>query len=49
MIGAGYLFGAGIERAVADNWGAASTVIMAGFVVMSVIAGRRINRQAETP
>lgn len=49
MIGAGYLFGAGIERAVADNWGAASIVILAGFVILTVIGWRRINRQAETP
>lgn len=49
MIGAGYLFGASIERAVADNWGVASVALLAGFVILTVIAWRRINRQAEMP
>ena len=48
MIGAGYLFGASIERAVADNWGTASIAILAGFVILTLIAWRHINRQAET-
>ena len=47
MIGAGYLFGASIERAVADNWGAASIAILAGFIVLTVVAWRRISRQAD--
>lgn len=49
MISAGYLFGATIERAVADNWGAFSVVLLAAFVILTIIAWRRINRQAETP
>lgn len=46
MIGAGHLFGAAIEQAVVKNWGAVSVALLAAFLVLGMVAWRRINRLA---
>jgi membrane protein DedA with SNARE-associated domain len=42
MIGTGYLFGAAIEQAVVENWGVVSVALLAAFIVLGIVAWRRI-------
>ncbi len=46
LVGAGYIFGNVIERAVAQNWGLASVALLVVFVLVSLIAWRRVSRLA---
>ena len=46
LVGAGYLFGAQLERAVEQGWGAASVALLALFLIAGVVAWIRVNRIA---
>ena len=46
MDGAGFLFGAQLERAVERGWGIASVALLALFLLAGVIAWIRVNRLA---
>ncbi|MDJ0951364.1 MAG: VTT domain-containing protein [Alphaproteobacteria bacterium] len=46
LVGAGYLFGATIEQAVASGWGAWSVALLAMFLLGFFFAWRRVSRVA---
>lgn len=46
LVGAGYYFGAMIERAVVDGWGAMSILMLLAFVGLSIFGWRRLQRAA---
>jgi len=41
LVGSGYAFGGAIDKAVADNWGVASTVMLGVFILITLAAWRR--------
>lgn len=44
LVGAGYLFGGAIDKAVSNNWGIASVVMLIAFVLATLVAWRRLTR-----
>lgn len=44
LVGAGYYFGALIETAVVSGWGAASAILLLFFLLLSLLAWRRLTR-----
>ncbi|MEQ8710880.1 MAG: DedA family protein [Rhodospirillales bacterium] len=48
LVGGGYLFGSTIEQAVASGWGAASILLLIGFLGLSWLGWRQI-RHLEKP
>jgi membrane-associated protein len=44
LVGAGYYFGAAIERAVVDSWGAFSIVLLLVFLSLVVLGWRQVSR-----
>lgn len=42
LVGAGYLFGQGLEQAVASNWAAGSVALLAAFAAVTALAWWRI-------
>ncbi|MRG70449.1 DedA family protein [Alphaproteobacteria bacterium HT1-32] len=48
LVGGGYLFGRSIEQAVASGWGAASILLLIGFLALSWLGWRQV-RQPEKP
>ena len=44
LVGAGYYFGAAIERAVVDGWGTFSIVLLLVFLGLAVLGWRRLSR-----
>lgn len=48
LVGAGYLFGAQIEEAVASGWGVASVGLLVLMVIAIGFAWQRMNRLSET-
>ena len=49
LVGAGYFFGAAIEEGVANGWGAASFILLALFVGVSIVAWRRLSAVQRSP
>ncbi len=44
LVGAGYVFGQQIERAVASNWAAGSVILLAAFLALTGLAWWRVSR-----
>lgn len=44
LVGAGYIFGQQIERAVASNWAAGSVILLAAFLALTGLAWWRVSR-----
>jgi len=42
LVGAGYIFGGAIDKAVSDNWGVASIVMLGLFILITFAAWRRL-------
>ena len=45
LVGSGFLFGSAIDQAVSNNWGIASMVMLGLFIVLSLVAWRRMNAE----
>ena len=42
LVGSGYVFGGAIDKAVSNNWGVASVVMLGAFVLLTLFAWRRL-------
>lgn len=49
LVGAGYLFGSTIEKAVSEGWGATSIILLLLFFAAALLAWRRISRIQHLP
>lgn len=47
LVGSGYVFGNVIDQAVANNWGLASVVMLAIFIILTLFAWRRLSSIAQ--
>ncbi|QCO54436.1 hypothetical protein EOK75_00530 [Pseudorhodobacter turbinis] len=47
MVGAGYCFGAAIERAVVDGWGDFSIVLLLVFLGLGFLGWRRLSQTVD--
>lgn len=45
LVGSGFLFGSAIDQAVSNNWGIGSMVMLGLFIVLSLVAWRRMNAE----
>ena len=47
LVGSGYVFGGAIDKAVSNNWGVASIVMLGLFISLTLAAWRRLTRSGQ--